>query len=159
MVRSEFDSVTIDYAPEQDWPPATRGRGVAELNNDFLTISPKELWLNGDEVRDGVLTIEDLFSREILLKLNGKTSTSLQKGMAFIFQGPLIKADKRPSVLPVEPIGGKVDIDVSLALPLTNIKALTVAGTSTITDGRVPNALLPRITLGPNFLAVRPRLN
>jgi len=84
MVRSEFDSVTIDYAPEQDWPPATRGRGVAELNNDFLTISPKELWLNGDEVRDGVLTIENLFSREILLKLNGKTSTSLQKGMAFL---------------------------------------------------------------------------
>lgn len=137
IATADFDAVTIDYAPKQEWPPVTQGSGKAELNNDFLTISPEKLLLNGDRVTDGHLTIENLFSRDILLKLNGKTSTSLEKGMEFLFQGPLIKPAQRLEVLPVKPTSGDVDIDVSLALPLTRLKALSVSGTSRIRDASV----------------------
>ena len=137
MVRGEFDNAVVDYAPAFDWPAATKSKGVATLENDFLTVTPSKLSLNGDAVREGVLTIGDIFSRGAVLKLNGKTTTSLQKGMAFIFQGPLIRRDKRPEVLPVQPTGGTVDIDVSLELPLTNIKNLSVGGTATIRSGDI----------------------
>jgi len=140
-ISADFDSVVVDYAPVLDWPPATDGRGSATLNNDFLTISPDTMRLNGDPVIDGSLTIEHIFTPDILLNVQGKVTTSLEKGMAFIFQGPLIAADKRPKVLPVEPTGGEVDIDVSLALPLLRLRDLSVVGTSTIRDGQV---LLPK---------------
>ena len=135
-----FDDVTVDYAPDFDWPTATNGKGMATLENDFLTITPSALRLNGDPVSDGQLTIENVFSRGALLKLNGKTETSLEKGMAFIFQGPLIKKANRPDVLPVQPTNGRVAIDVALDLPLTKLSNLSVNGRATIKSGRV---LLP----------------
>ncbi len=136
-VAADFDSVTIDYAPAQDWPPATDGNGRFTIENDFLTVMPTSLKLNGDPVTNGELTIENLYSKEATLKLNGKTSTSLQKGMAFIFQGPLIKPESRPDVLPVRPTAGRVNIDVDLVLPLTNLKEARVRGQSTVIDGAV----------------------
>ena len=136
-VSSDFDSVTVDYAPKNDWPPVTNGKGSFTLENDFLTVVPEELKLNGDPVTNGLLTIEDLFSRDILLKLRGKTTTSLDKGLAFVFQGPLIKKENRPKTLPVQPQGGQVDIDVSLSLPLNKVSAVKVNGTSTIRNGKV----------------------
>lgn len=137
LVRADFDSAHIDYAPKFDWPPAERGKGTAQLENDFLTISPNELWLNGDPVTEANLTIENIFSREILLKLNGSTSTTLEKGLAFIFQGPLIPRDKRPELLPVEPTGGRVEIDVELDLPITKLSDLAVRGTSRVVGGGI----------------------
>ncbi len=137
LLSGDFDGATVDYAPQQDWPPATGGRGKATLENDFLTIEPDQLWLNGDEVRDGILTIENIFSRDILLKLKAKTNTSLAKGMAFLFQGPLIKPDNRPDVLPVEPTAGQVAIELSMSMPLTNVNALSLNGRSTIQNAAV----------------------
>ncbi len=139
-ISADFDAVTVDYAPSFDWPPATNGSGRATLENDFLTVQPDKLTLNGDAVTDGLLTIEDLFSKKILLRLRGKTRTSLQKGMAFIFQGPLIAPAQRPEELPVTPTGGTVDIDVNVQLPLARLSGLKVEGTSTIRNGQV---LLP----------------
>lgn len=136
-VSADFESVAIDYAPKKDWPPATDGKGSFTLENDLLTVKPEALKLNGDPVVDASLTIENLFSRDIVLNLHGKTSTSLAKGMAFVFQGPLIKKEKRPETLPVQPTGGQVDIDVSLVLPLTKVSDLKVNGTSTVRDGQV----------------------
>ncbi len=137
VVSADFDSAKIDYAPKFDWPPAERGKGVARLENDFLTINPSELWLNGDEVTDATLTIERIFSRDILLKLHGKTSTTLDKGMKFLFQGPLIPVKDRPDVLPVEPIAGQVDIEVELDLPISDISNLAVRGKSKVKNGQL----------------------
>lgn len=137
LVRGDFDDALVDYAPDFDWPPVTNAKGVATLKNDFLTIKPSGMLLNGDAVADSELTIDNIFFRSALLKLNGETKTSLEKGMAFIFQGPLIPADNRPDVLPVQPTDGAVDIDVALELPLNNIKDLSVNGTATITSGDV----------------------
>ncbi len=136
-VSADFDSVIVDYAPAQDWPPATDTNGHTHLVNDFLTVTPSVLNLNGEPVTDTSLTIENIFSRDSLLKLQGKGSMSLAKGMAFVFQGPLIKREKRPEVLPVEPLAGSVDIDVAVELPLQNTKGLKVSGTATINDASV----------------------
>ncbi len=137
LITGDFDGAVIDYSPAFDWPAATNGKGVATLENDLLSIYPNQLRLNGDSVSDGKLTIENIFSPGALLKLNGRTQTSLEKGMAFIFQGPLIPADQRPKVLPVQPTGGKVDIDVTLEFPLNKIRDLSVNGTATIKSGAV----------------------
>ena len=136
-ILADFKNVTVDYAPNNDWPPAENSDGSTVLKNDFLTVTPTKLELNGDEVTDGYLTIERIFYRDIVLKLRGKTSTSLSKGMAFVFQGPLIKPENRPQVLPVQPTGGQVDIDVSLALPLAKGGKVSVTGTSTVRNGDV----------------------
>lgn len=132
---ADFDKVEIDYAPEQNWPAAKRGKGTAILKNELLTILPTEIWLNGDFISDGVLTISSLFQRDRTLVINAKTKTSLVKGLDFLFKGPLIKPENHLSELPIIPSSGSVDIDIGVDIVLNDIKNTKVSGTATVVNG------------------------
>ena len=132
---ADFENVDIDYAPEQNWPPAERGKGSAILKNELLTILPTDIWLNGDQVTDSVLTISSLFQRDRALMIKAKTKTSLVKGIDFLFKGPLIKPENHPNELPIKPTSGSVDIDLEIKIVLNDIKNTKVSGTSKVSNG------------------------
>ena len=133
---ADFADVVIDYSPEQNWPAAKRGKGKATLDNQLLTITPTEIWLNGDPVTDSVLTIDSLFQRSRALNIKAKTKTSLVKGVDFLFKGPLIKPENQVSELPITPLAGAVDININVAIPLNNIKSARVNGTARVRGGK-----------------------
>lgn len=133
---ADFDKVIIDYAPEQNWPAAKNGKGKATLNNQLLTILPTEISLNGDPVTDSVLTISKLFLRDRTLSIKAKTSTSLVKGVDFLFKGPLIKPENQLTELPIIPSEGSVDIDIAVDIMLDDIAGTQVKGTANVRNGR-----------------------
>ena len=137
---ADFSDVIVDYAPKQDWPAAERGSGKATIKNQLLTISPSEIWLNGDPVTDAELQIERLLQLDRVLTVRGKTTTSLVKGMDFLFKGPLIKPENRSSELPIVPQAGWVDIETSVVIPLKDVASTRVTGTADVRRGR---GLLP----------------
>ncbi len=137
---ADFSDVTVDYAPQFDWPPARRGIGSATLKNELLTILPSEIWLNGDPLSDAQLQITSLFQKGRALKVRGKTTTSLVKGMEFLFQGPLIKPENRPSKMPIMPESGWVDISTEVNIVLNDVANLSVNGTAEVRSG---SCLLP----------------
>ncbi len=132
---AQFDNVIVDYAPKFNWPAAEKGQGVATVRNDLLTISPDQIWLNGDPVTDALLTISSLFDKKRLLTVKGNTTTSLIKGMDFIFKGPLIKPSEQLDELPILPKEGSVDITTEVEIPLSNVAQGRVNGTAVIRDG------------------------
>lgn len=138
--NADFDDVIVDYAPDFNWPAAKKGRGVASIKNDLLSIYPERIWLNGDPVTEAVLNISSLFENSRLLSIKGKTSTSLIKGMDFIFKGPLIKPENQLDELPVLPKSGSVDITAEVEIPLQKVTEAKVLGVAKIRDGL---ALLP----------------
>ncbi|MFT6408297.1 MAG: hypothetical protein ACJAQ6_001715 [Arenicella sp.] len=138
--RAEFAEVVVDYAPEQAWPAAERGSGLAVIENELLTISPIEIWLNGDSVSDAELQINRLFQLDRTLSVRGKTTTSLVKGMDFLFKGPLIKPENRSADLPIIPTAGWVDITTQVTIPLNNLANTRVIGTAEVREG---SGLLP----------------
>jgi len=137
---ADFADVIVDYAPELNWPPATRGLGSATIKNELLTISPSEIWLNGDALSDAELQITSLFQRDRALSVRGKTTTSLVKGMDFLFKGPLIRPEDRAEELPLVPQSGWVDISTQVNMVLNNVNNTRVTGTAQVRDGR---GLLP----------------
>ncbi len=132
---ANYANVTVDYAPAQDWPPATRGLGSATVKNELLTISPSEIWLNGDPLTDAHLQISKLFQRDRTLTVRGKTTTSLVKGMDFLFKGPLIKPENRSVELPIIPKNGWVDISTNVDMVLNDVVNTKVYGTAQVRDG------------------------
>jgi len=132
---ADFAGVTVDYAPAQDWPAAKRGLGSATIKNELLTISPSEIWLNGDPLSDAELQISSLFQDDRALHVRGKTTTSLVKGMDFLFKGPLIKPENRDSELPIITKGGWVDISTQVDMVLNNVNDTRVKGTAQVRDG------------------------
>ncbi len=137
---ADFANVVVDYAPQQNWPAAKRGLGSAVLKNEELTISPSELWLNGDPLSDAKLQITSLFQRSRALSVRGKTTTSLVKGMDFLFKGPLIKPENRAAELPFIVQNGSVDIETQVTMLLNDIANTRVNGTALVVDG---SGLLP----------------
>ncbi len=137
VVAADFDSVILDYAPKYGWPEFTGGKGFAELVNGYLTITPQHVEFDGDPITNSVITIEDIFSKQAMLKATGKTSVSLDKGLKFLFQGPLVPKDKRPESLPMQPLAGRVDVDLALDLPITDVNNIAVNGAATVIDGSV----------------------
>lgn len=133
--KADFTEVTIDYAPEQNWPAAKQGQGSATLSNELLTITPSSMTLNGDKVTSGVLTIANLFQSTRELSLRGKTKTSLIKGVDFLFKGPLFKPEDRMDELPFLPTGGAIDLDIEVDIPLSNIETTKVRGLAQFQDG------------------------
>lgn len=133
--KANYANVTVDYAPAQDWPPATRGLGTATIKNELLTISPSEIWLNGDSLSDAQLQINKLFQRDRTLSVRGKTTTSLVKGMDFLFKGPLIKPENRSAELPIIPKKGWVDISTNVEMVLNDVVNTKVYGTAQVRDG------------------------
>jgi uncharacterized protein YhdP len=132
---ADFADVVVDYAPQQDWPAAERGSGKATINNQLLTISPSAIWLNGDPVTDAELQIERLFQNDRSLTVGGKTTTSLVKGMDFLFKGPLIKPENRSTELPFVPEKGWVDIATQVTIPLNDLASTRVTGTAEVRSG------------------------
>ncbi len=132
---ANYADVTVDYAPEQDWPPATRALGSATVKNELLTISPSEIWLNGDPLSDAQLQISKLFQRDRTLSVRGNTTTSLVKGMDFLFKGPLIKPENRSTELPIIPKKGWVDINTNVEMVLNDVVNTRVYGTAKVRDG------------------------
>jgi uncharacterized protein YhdP len=137
---ADFTDVTVDYAPKQDWPAAKRGAGKATIKNQLLTISPTEIWLNGDPVSDAELQIKRLLQADRVLTVRGKTTTSLVRGMDFLFKGPLIKPENRSVELPIVPQAGWVDIATQVTIPLNDLASTRVTGTAEVRNGR---GLLP----------------
>jgi len=111
---ADFAEVVVDYAPKQNWPPVERASGSATVHNELLTIMPSTIWLNGDPLSEAELKITSLFQADRALSIRGKTTTSLAKGMDFLFDGPLIKPGKKAIKLPLVPQGGLVDIDTQV---------------------------------------------
>jgi uncharacterized protein YhdP len=138
---ADFTEVTVDYAPKQDWPAAKRGSGKATIKNQLLTISPSEIWLNGDPVTEAELQIKRLLQADRALTVRGKTTTSLVKGMDFLFKGPLIKPENRSAELPIVPQAGWVDIDTQVSMTLNDLANTRVTGTAEVRNGR---GLLPQ---------------
>ena len=132
---ADFDNVIIDYAPEQNWPAAKRGKGKAILKNQLLTITPSEVWINGDPATDGTLMISSLFKKERTLSISANTKTSLVKGVDFLFKGPLIKPENQLSDLPITPLGGTVDINIDVAIVLSDISNAKVKGSARVVNG------------------------
>jgi len=133
--RADFADVTVDYAPALNWPPATRAVGSATIKNELLTISPSEIWLNGDPLSDAELQISSLFQVDRALRVQGKTTTSLVKGMDFLFNGPLIKPENRADVLPFIADSGWVDIETQVDMVLNDVNNTRVKGTSVVRSG------------------------
>jgi uncharacterized protein YhdP len=132
---ADFAEVIVDYAPEQDWPAAERGSGKATINNQLLTIKPTEIWLNGDPVTDAELQIKRLFQLDRVLTVAGKITTSLVKGMDFLFKGPLIKPENRSTELPLVPEKGWVDIATQVTITLSDLANTRVTGTAEVRGG------------------------
>ena len=137
---ADFDEVIVDFGYQRNWPRAEKGRGKVKIENELLTISPDELWFNGDAVTESQLQIADLFQLKRLLTVRGKTSTSLVKGVDFLFKGPLIKPENKLEKLPVIAREGRVDIETFVELPLNKINDAKVNGTAQIRKGE---GLLP----------------
>lgn len=137
---ADFDEVIVDFGYQRNWPRAEKGRGSVKIENELLTILPDELWLNGDEVTESQLQIADLFQIKRLLTVRGKTSTSLVKGVDFLFKGPLIKPENQLKILPVIARKGVVDIETFVELPLNKINNAKVSGSAEIRKGE---GLLP----------------
>jgi len=137
---AQFDNVTVDYGAQRNWPAVKNARGSASLRNELLTITPEEVWLNGDPVTDSQLQISNLLQRDRLLMVEGKTSTSLVKGMDFLFKGPLILPKNRLDVLPIIAKKGRVDIETAVEIPLNSLNDARVSGRAQIRNGR---GLLP----------------
>ena len=132
---ADFDGVVVDYAPDFNWPAATKGQGVISIKNDLLSINPNQVWLNGDPVADAAIQISSLFERSRLLSIEGKTSTSLIKAVDFIFKGPLIKPENQLGELPVKPKSGSADIAFDVEIPLRKIPETKARGVVSIRDG------------------------
>ena len=133
--QADFLDVRIDYGYQRDWPEVEQGRGSAIIRNELLVITPDEVWLNGDPVTNSQLQIAPLFQRGRVLSVEGKTSTSLVKGMDFLFKGPLIKPENQLQVLPVQAEQGRVDIDVAVKIPLRKVSDAQVTGTAEVRNG------------------------
>ncbi len=133
---ADFDNTEVDYGFERDWPAAKGGRGKATIRNQLLTITPDAINLNGDAITDGQLHIARLFEPTRALMIQGKTQTSLRKGMDFLFKGPLIRPENRPETLPVEVTGGSVDIDIAVEIPLDDLESTTVLGNAVVRNGK-----------------------
>ncbi|MFT4635447.1 MAG: hypothetical protein ACI854_000876 [Arenicella sp.] len=134
--RAEFTDVLVDYAPAQGWPAAKRGAGTATIENERLTIEPTDIWINGDPLSDVELQIERLFQRDRTLSVRGKTTTSLVKGMDFLFKGPLIEPENRSADLPIIPESGWVDLAAQVTIQLNDFASTRVTGTAEVRDGR-----------------------
>jgi uncharacterized protein YhdP len=132
---ADFADVTVDYAPAQNWPAAKRSVGSATLKNGLLTISPSEIWLNGDPLSDAELKISSLFKVDRALSVRGKTTTSLVKGMDFLFKGPLIKPENRSESLPLVTTSGWVDIETQVDMVLNDVVNTRVHGTAEVRNG------------------------
>ena len=137
---ADFDNAEVDYGFQRDWPAAKEGRGKATIRNQLLTITPDAIQLNGEAVTDGQLHIARLFEPTRALMIQGKTQTSLRKGMDFLFKGPLIKPENRPESLPVDVTGGTVDIDIAVDIPLNDLENTSVLGSAVVRNGK---GLLP----------------
>lgn len=140
QVSADFADTYVDYSPKLGWPAVTNAVGKIQLNNQLLRISPDQAWMNGDPLTDGEIIIERLLDADRILYVNGKTTTSLKKGIDFLFKGPLVKPQNRLETLPFLAQEGWVDIDVRVTLPLARINDLSLKGSSTIRDG---GGLLP----------------
>ncbi len=132
---AEFENAEVDYSPKLRWPAIKQANGSARIRNQLLTIIPEQAMMNGDPVTQSELTIERLFQVDRLLKVRGKTTTSLEKGLEFVFKGPLIKPEEQLSQVPFDVKAGWVDMDVNVTLPLNNLSSVTVSGTSLIYEG------------------------
>ena len=135
--HSQFSDVTIDYGYRDSWPKLLNGKGVAELNNDLLSIMPEQAWLGNDELSNAKVDIRSLFDRDMSIDIMGSSVSNLATVMEFLFAGPLIAPDKRLDVLPITAQKGRVETDVKISLPLNNLRATTVIGRARLTGGEL----------------------
>jgi len=136
LMTADFEDALVDYGPLQNWPAVTKAQGKAKMENQRLSILPDKAFMNGDELKQGEIVIERLFELDRTLVLHGKLTTSLVKGIDFLFKGPLIKPEKQLKTLPFQAEGGWVDMDVMVTMPLNNINSVKVKGSSVIRDGK-----------------------
>ncbi len=139
-LAADYADAEVDYAPKLRWPAVEKSSGSARIENQLLTITPDEAWMNGDRVAKSELKIERLFQIDRLLKVQGQMTTSLKKGLEFVFKGPLIKPENQLEAVPFDVESGWVDMDVSVELPLNKLNEVQVRGSSVIRDGK---GLLP----------------
>ena len=135
LMSADFEDALVDYGPAQNWPAVTKASGKAKMENQRLSILPEKALMMGDALKDGEIVIERLFELDRTLKLKGKLTTSLVKGIDFLFKGPLIKPENQLETLPFQAHGGWVDMDVVVTMPLNNINSVQVQGSSVIRDG------------------------
>lgn len=135
--QAEFSEVTLDYGYLQQWPKLSKGTGHVELNNDLLSIVPDQAWLGSDELSNVKVDIHSLFDSSRLIDISGSMLSDLATVMQFLFAGPLIEADKKPDTLPITAQKGRVEADVQVTLPLSNLLATTVRGKARLTGGEL----------------------
>jgi len=131
-LHADFADAVIDYGPSQSWPVVERGNGKLKIRNDVLTIASDDAYLGGDKVRDFKLRLPRLFEKNLELSVQGKVTKSLEKVLDFIFKGPLIAKDKKPTVLPVRAGQGEAELDLSVVVPLKNVNSTRVKGSAHI---------------------------
>ncbi len=132
---ADFDDTLVDYSPQFRWPAVTDAKGQLRLDNQTLSVLPSEARMNGDPMTDSEIIIERLFELDRTLLVNSKTTTSLYKGLNFLFKGPLIKPENHLETLPFDAQGGALDIDLSVKIPLSKLQNITVKGNGVIRDG------------------------
>ena len=135
-MTADFEKAHVDYSPKLGWPAVTRASGKASLDNQLLRISPSVAWMNGDPLSQSEIVIERLLQADSTLYVDGTCTTSLEKGIEFLFKGPLIKPEKRLKRLPFVALDGDVDIDVRLSMPLRKLQDFKLEGTTLIRNGR-----------------------
>jgi uncharacterized protein YhdP len=134
---SSFSDVTIDYGYQDNWPKLMNCKGVAELNDDLLSIMPDQAWLGNDELSNAKVDIRSLFDSDRSIDIVGSSVSNLATVMEFLFAGPLIAPNKRLDVLPITARKGRIETDVKISLPLNDLRATKVSGSAELTDGEL----------------------
>lgn len=134
---ADYSDVEIDYGYQRDWPILRNAKGQATLDNDLLTITPTQAWLEEDEIFDSQLTISSLFYLDRVLQVTGSTVTNLPRVAELLFDGPLIKPEQRGREMPVITEAGRVAADVKVTIPLRKVRNARVEGQAEVTGGKV----------------------
>ena len=137
LLKSDFENVDLDYVANKGWPTITKGKGVFKIENQYFTLSSKEAIFGGDKIQDVTVTIPKLFSKNIVLGVEGRVTKSLAKVVDFIFSGPLIAEEKKLKTLPINVNKGSVDLSLKVQVPLKKANQTTVQG-----SGLIKNALV-----------------
>ena len=133
----DYDDLILDYGFQQGWPTINKSSGSIVLENDLFRLFPEKAWLGPDKIKSADVSITSLFSPERQVEIQGEVTTQLATYLDFLFKGPLIKPENRPSTLPVEPTGGTITTQLEIIVPISRVTQTTVVGKAQVKDASI----------------------
>jgi len=135
--EAEFDNLTLDFGFDQKWPRILNGGGTVTLDNDVLNIKPTQARLETNKITKPRVVLNDLFSRDRHLLIDGSLTAPLVEVTQFLFEGPLISDEALKNNPPISGVAGRVSTDISINIPLNKVSKTTVQGVAVVEQGQL----------------------